>query len=229
MTRRTSARVAGFTYLFYIVVGVTGLLVGRGATAGEGTAAKLASIAQHAPQVRADLVLGVVTSFTALALAVALYGITRDEDQELAVLALACRVAEGVLPGISILATLGLLWLGTAAGANAADAAAARALGALLLQVRGWNTTIGATFFAAGSTVFSWLLLRGRMIPAPLAWLGVLGSVLLVVGLPLQLAGLLHSPVTQLIWLPVAAFELTLGPWLLIKGVPSLRPKLPDS
>jgi hypothetical protein len=48
---------------------------------------------------------------------------------------------------------------------------------------------VTATFFAVGSTLFSWLLLRGRMIPVPLAWLGVLASVLLVVLLPLEAAG----------------------------------------
>ena len=52
-----------------------------------------------------------------------------------------------------------------------------------------------------------------------LAWLGVVASVLLVVGLPLQLAGLLTGPVTQLLWIPMAAFEIPLGFWLLIKGV----------
>ena len=76
-----------------------------------------------------------------------------------------------------------------------------------------------ATFFAVGSTLFSYLFLRGRMIPMPLAWLGVVGSALLVVGLPLQLAGFFRGLGAQLMWLPVAVFELTLGPWLLIKGV----------
>jgi hypothetical protein len=78
---------------------------------------------------------------------------------------------------------------------------------------------VSALFFAVGSTLFAWLFLRGRMIPVPLAWLGVVGSALLVVGLPLQLAGFLSGLVTQLMWVPVAVFELTLGPWLLIKGV----------
>ena len=73
--------------------------------------------------------------------------------------------------------------------------------------------------FAAGSTVFSYLLLRGRMIPVAIAWLGVFGSALVVVILPLQLAGLIAGPITQLVWIPVALFELTLAPWLLIKGV----------
>jgi hypothetical protein len=57
------------------------------------------------------------------------------------------------------------------------------------------------------------------MIPVWLAWLGVIGSAVLVLGLPLELAGLLDNTLAQLMWIPVAVFELTLGPWLLIKGV----------
>src|SRR2546425_12018777 len=92
----------------------------------------------------------------------------------------------------------------------------AHALGAYLLQ---GNVALTATFFAVGSTLFSYLLLRGRMIPIPLAWLGVVASVLLVVGLPLQLAGFLRGPVTSIMWLPMLAFEVPLALWLLIKGV----------
>jgi hypothetical protein len=219
MTRTTNARIAGFTLLFYIAVGITQMVLGN-ATSADGTAARLALIAQHASQVRVNIMLSLLTCVTALVLAMALYAITRDEDRDLAVLALSFRVGEGILGAIAPMATLGLLWLGTAgAGPDAPDAAAADALGTFLLKVRGWNTTIAATLFAVGSTLFSWLLLRGRMIPVPLAWLGVVASVLLAVGLPLQLAGFLAGPVTQLMWLPMAAFEIPLGLWLLIKGV----------
>jgi len=224
MTRMTNARIAGVTYLLYIAVGLTSLFLGSGATSGEGTAAKLASIAQHVPQMRISMVLGLITSFTALLLAVALYGITRDEDHELAVFGLACRVGEGMLGVVSTLATLGLLWLATA-GAGAPDAAGAEALAALLLKVEGWNVLLAATLFAVGSTVFSWLLLRGRMIPISLAWLGVVASILLVVCLPLQLAGFLGGPITQLVWLPMLAFEVPLGLWLIIKGVAVPAPR----
>ncbi len=67
--------------------------------------------------------------------------------------------------------------------------------------------------------MFSWLLLRGRMIPIGLAWLGVVASVLLVVGLPLRLVDVLDGAAVQLLWLPMALFEIPLGFWLLIKGV----------
>lgn len=70
-----------------------------------------------------------------------------------------------------------------------------------------------------GSLFFSWLLLRGRMIPIVLARLGVVASILVVIGLPLQLAGVLHDPITSLMWLPMAAYEIPLGLWLLVKGV----------
>src|SRR5207237_420527 len=77
---------------------------------GEGIAAKLASIAQHVPTMRWIIVLELITFVDAVALAVALYGLTRDEDQELAVLALSCRVGEGILNAIPV-STLGLMWI----------------------------------------------------------------------------------------------------------------------
>jgi hypothetical protein len=71
-----------------------------------------------------------------------------------------------------------------------------------------WSVTLGASLFVAGSTLFSYLFLRGRMIPVALAWLGVMASGLLVV-LPLQLAGFFRgatnwfSAVTWVVWLPM--------------------------
>jgi len=216
MTRTTNARIAGFTYLFYIAVALPSAILFDRATSGEGIAAKLASIAQHATDVRVTVVLSLLSCFAALVLAVTLYAITRDEDRDLAMLGLACRVAEGVTGAISIPATLGLLWLATATGADAPDRTAAQALAAFLLKD---SPIIAATFFAVGSTLFSYLLLRGRMVPVALAWLGVLASVVLVALLPAQLVGLVKGPVLDFMWLPMLGFEVMLALWLIIKGV----------
>jgi hypothetical protein len=216
MTRTTNARIAGITFLFYIAVGVTAMVLFGRATGGEGMAAKLASITQHATYVRLTVILTLLAGFSALVLAVTLYAITRDVDPDLAMLAMTCRVAEGIT-GIFVADTLGLLWLATTAGANAPDTAAAHALGAFLLRMGQWSPA--AILFAVGSTLYSWLLLRGRMIPAALAWLGVFASVLLVVILPLQLVGLAGGWVTTFMWLPALMFELALALWLLVKGV----------
>ncbi len=216
MTRATNARIAGVTFLVYIAAGITSLVLFAQATSGDGVAAQLAGIAQHATAVRLTVLLDPLQNLCALVLAVTLYAITREQDPDLAMLALTCRVAEGI-GGMDVSRALGLLWLATTPDATAPDAGAAPALGAFLLKTGGWGAS--ATFFALGSTLFSWLLLRGRMIPVGLAWLGVLASILLVVCLPLQLAGLLGGPVTSFIWLPMFLFEVPLALWLLVKGV----------
>jgi hypothetical protein len=217
MTRSTNARIAGVTFLVYIAAGLTGLRLWTGATGGEGVAARIAGIAQHATDVRLTILLTLVGNLSALVLAVTLYSITREQDSDLAMMGLTCRVAEGIC-GMDFSRTLGLLWLATATDAAALDAGATSALGAYFLKMEG-SFGASATLFAVGSTCFSWLLLRGRMVPATLAWLGVIASILLVVCLPLQLAGLLRGPITQYIWLPMLLFEVPLALWLIIKGV----------
>jgi hypothetical protein len=224
MTRRTSAAVAGVTYLVYIAVAFPAMVLFGKATRGDNPAAQLASIAQHATEMRFTIVLGVLSSFCAVMLGVTLYAITRDEDRELAMLGFACRLGEGLV-GFVPFTTLGLLWLAASSGAPMPDAASGSTLAAYLIRVGTWQTTSAALLFAVGSTAFSYLLLRGRMVPVALAWLGVVASAALVVVLPFQLAELTGPP-SVLIWIPIAVFEITLAFWLIIKGVapPRSRP-----
>jgi hypothetical protein len=216
MTRTTNARIAGVTFLLYIAVGMASMVLFRRAAGGVGVLARLAGIAEHATDVRVLVLLGLLQCFAALVLAVTLYAITRDQDGDLAMLALACRVGEGIVGGVSIPGTLALLWLATSTGTDAPATDAAHALGAYLLRD---DVALTGTFFAVGSTLFAYLLLRGRLIPIPLAGLGVVASALLVVGLPLQLAGFVHGPTTSLMWLPMLLFEVPLALWLLVRGI----------
>ena len=59
------------------------------------------------------------------------------------------------------------------------------------------------------------------MVPVSIACLGVFASGLLVVVLPLQLAGLSTGSLTAgyYQWLPALVFQVVLALWLLIKGV----------
>jgi hypothetical protein len=158
----TYARVAGFTFLFYIVAGITSLAIGN--------------------QAKITDLLSLLQNVSALVLGVTLYMLTRDHGPALALLALVCRIMEAIHDQSEI-------------------------------------------FFAVGSLLFCLLLLRGRVVPLRLAWLGVIASGLLAVILPLQLAGLFGgsmswgASVTWLVWLPMLAFEVSLALWFLIKGL----------
>jgi hypothetical protein len=216
MTRATNAKLAGFTFLINIAVGITSMVLTARATEGSGIAAQLGTIAEHATDVRLTILLTLVMNLSAIVLGVTLYALTRDADRDLAMLGLTCRVAEGIA-GMDVSGTLGLLWLATATDAPALAGSGASALGAFFRKM-GQTMGASATFFALGSTFFSWLLLRGRMIPEPLGWLGVIASLLLVVCCPLVLAGLLRGPVTTYMWLPMLLFEVVLALWLILKG-----------
>ena len=220
MTRNTNARIAGFTYLFYAAIGIClELLMHRARSVGGDSAAKLAGLGEHATDVRIAILITLLECFSAIVLAVTLYRITRDQNRELAMLAMVCRVAEGVLGTLIIPNYLALLWLAKAAGTGAPDIPTTNALGTFLLMPVP-SVPIGTIFFAVGSTIFSWLLLRGRMVPVSIAWLGVFASGLLVVRLPLQLAGFNTGPLTGYYqWLPALVFQVVLALWLLIKGV----------
>src|SRR4029078_1641105 len=77
-----------------------------------GIAAKLARMADYSTDVRLAIILKLGECFSVFVVAVALYAITRDENQELAMLALLCRVTEGVFVATLIPNSQGLLWLG---------------------------------------------------------------------------------------------------------------------
>jgi hypothetical protein len=222
MTRKANARLAGFTFLLYIAVGLAAMALDQRATMGEGIAGRLANLAAHATAYRTTLVLTVLMGLCALVLSVTLHALTREEDAELAKLAMFCRVGEGLVGLAGIPAALGLVKLATSeAAAPGTDTAGTAALGGYLLSVGDGNALVCSILFAVGSTLFCWLFVRARLIPSVLAWLGVFASVLLVVALPAQLGGALVGPATGYVWMPMLLFEVAFALWLMIKGVPA--------
>ena len=215
MTRRTNARLAGLAFLVYIAAAMSGMILGGRASAGATPVAKLASLAAHADQARAGLLLEMVGVFCAFVLAVTLWAITRDEDPDLSMLAAVLRVAEGVTGAVAMDAGAERIWLATHAGQL--DAATRDTLAAARFGITD-AMGIGATCFAVASTIFAWLLLRGRIVPVALAWIGVVGSLAAVVMLPFRQVGFIVGSWTNVVWLPLLVFEVWLGIHFIVKG-----------
>ena len=66
MTLRTNARIAGIAYLLYIAAAYPAMVLSDRATSGDGMAAKLATMALHATDVRLAAVLSLIGCFCAL-------------------------------------------------------------------------------------------------------------------------------------------------------------------
>src|SRR5215210_76547 len=140
MTLKTNSRLAGFTFLAYIAVGISSMILSRNVMGdATGTAAKLLRIADHTSIVRVDILIALFTATCALILAVTLYALTRHVDCDLAMIALCCRLTEGV---IGVLSTIKLLALISIATANpltpGADAATINAVADLLFEMESW-------------------------------------------------------------------------------------------
>lgn len=214
MTHKTNSRIAGITFIFYIAAGIASMTLFGKATGGSGIAERLISAAEHTSILGVSIILNLLCGLSAVVLAVALYALTRDEDREIALLGFACRLGEGFIGAANLPKTLGLLWL--AKESTSLDAATTNTFASMWLLPPG-SYTISALFFAFGSTFFSYLFLRGQLIPVALAWLGVVASVLLLVVLPLQAAGFTRAGWWE--WMPMLVFELVLAVWLIVKGV----------
>jgi hypothetical protein len=146
----------------------------------------------------------------ALVLGVALYALTRIVDRDLALIALLFRAAEGILSPVGAFTRRALLSIAT-------EAVPDLPLANVLLKTQGFAFLLGSTCFAAGSTLFAFLFLRSRSIPVWLAWLGFAGSLLILIGLPLQILGLLPAPIDSVMWIPIAFFEVIFAFWLLFR------------
>jgi hypothetical protein len=215
MSSAINARVAGVAFLVYIAAGIASLLLTQAAAGSGDVATRLANMAENATLLRYTILLDLVCAFCALTLAVTLYALTSAHGATAAMLAMICRLVEGVLVTTSLSDNLGILWL---AGQSADRGAVVSQLASYVMRS---EVALTSTFFAAGSLVFAWLFLRGRLIPAPLAWLGVFASLLLLVVLPPQLAGLASDPRLAAAWLPMLLFEVPLALWLIVRGVRS--------
>jgi hypothetical protein len=214
MQRSTSARIAGAAYLIYIAAAYPAMVFSSRATHGSTPAEKLATLGQNAGAAKAVILLSLVSGLCAFALAISLRAYTRDEDPDVAAFGMLCRFGEGMLS--FPLALVAMLWM-NGPGATSLGGPA-DALVAFLDKASAWQTNYGAYLFALGSTAFCYLLLRGRMIPTWLAWVGFLGSAILVIGLPSLLLGWIGSPVSDLMWAPIAVFEIVVACWFLYTG-----------
>ncbi|MDT3444428.1 DUF4386 domain-containing protein [Pseudofrankia sp. BMG5.37] len=222
MSNRHVARLAGALFLIVIAAVLASSVLQGGVSGADDIADTFRTVADNTVSIRASTVLLMVAGVGTLALAAMLYALTKRQDENLAILALACRVVEAALYAVKILSVLILLSL------SQAPTAGEQELGAVVADVASWSTNVGAAFFAVGSTLFAYLLLRARSIPVPLAALGVGASLILVVGVPLETAASRTTAegASIIMWLPMFVFEIATGVWLLVRGA---RTPIPDT
>jgi Domain of unknown function (DUF4386) len=217
------ARLAGFLYLTIIVTSILSLFLVEARLVVDGDwATTTQRIAANQTLFRAGLVYDMVMFASVIALAWALFVILRGVDRNRALLALLWRMAEAVVGAVTVLlGVLVVLLVGSQDARAGLDPEQLHALVEVLLTARAIGFDVVVFFLSLGTIVYCRLLYRSRYVPRVLAGLGIVAFVIMLVGTVMSLVLPQYKDLTMVGWAPGIVFEVVIGVWLLLKGIPT--------
>lgn len=220
--QQTAAKIAGFLYLFTLLTANFAEFYTRGRLIVSGDAAQTAkNIVASERLFRLGAVSNLITFAGCVPLLVALYVVLKPIGRNVALLAAFWRLAECAIFALIILNDFVTLQLLSGTDSlRAFDTQQAQALAYTFVRAHDLGYLIGLVFYGLGSTAFSYLFFKSRYIPRALSALGILSSFLVaIVTLTVMAFPGLANVVVPAYFVPSFIFEVTLGFWLLIKGI----------
>jgi len=218
-THRQAATIVGIMFIFATVSAILGLLFYQPILTGPDY---LMNGAEQKNQVILGALMELVLVVTAIGTAIGLFPVLRPYGERIALGHLFFRFLEATVITVGIVAILTLLTLSRDfVTADSPDASAYHAAGTLLLAVYKWTSMLGPLFFLGINTfMYSSLLYKSKLVPRPLSILGITGATLVFGYAMLVMFGVAvqgDGPLVVLA-LPIAAYEMILAVWLIVKG-----------
>ena len=222
ITQSKAAGLAGFIYLLALVTSAFGEFYVPSQLYVSGDVAQTASnIIANERLFRAGVAGMLFTFIIDVPLFWALYIVVKPIDRNLALLAVFWRLVEtSILCAGTVFQLVALRFLSNADYLKAFETNQLYTLARVAETTYGSNLYIGFICLGLGSTVFSYLLFKSNYIPKILAGWGIFSSLLLSLS---SFAILIFPELRNVVFpggfVPMFIYELTIGFWLLIKGV----------
>jgi hypothetical protein len=220
------ARIAGAAYALVIVIGLlNGVLIDSRLVVAGDDAATTQNILADPTRFRVGIAATLVLYALVVVLAWALYEVVKAVEARLARLGLLFRVAEAVVGVATILMSIFVADLVASDSRTAAfEPGQLHALVGSVLEARTTGMDLVLVLIGVGGTVYCGLLFTSRLVPI---WLAGWGVVTYLSMLALGFMSLLwrdHPQMLEMVFYgPGALFELTIGVWLIVKGVDEER------
>ena len=227
--QQTAARWAGFLYLFLGALAAFGQFYVSSGIVVPGDVAQTAhNILASERLFRIGMATDLIGGAGNAALAVAFYVMLKPVSAATALLASFWRLGEAVILGHMTLNSMVVVHILTHANHSAGfSAGQLQALAGIYLGAQGAEFGIGLVFYALGSTLFCYLLLKSRYVPGILAWWGFLGSIVALFSSLTIIVFPSASGIAPACYVPVGTFEIAAGFWLLIRGI--RLPRMPGA
>jgi hypothetical protein len=227
-SQRKAATVVGFSYLFALPPAIFAEFYVRSQLIAFGNAAQTAqNIMAHERLFRLGIASNLTVFAVDVALIIALYVVLMPVNRSLALLATGWGLIETAILIVVTLSDFDVLRI--LSGADYLYVFEPNRLQALaMLSVRAHGATYNVGLVLAGlrSTVFCYLWFQSRFIPRALAAWGMIASFLMGAS---AFSFIIFPELTKIVGVeiygaPIFFFELTMGFWLLIRGLPRQRP-----
>ena len=221
--QRTAARVVGLAYLLALPPAVFAEFVVLGRLVSSDAAETARNIVAHERLFRLGIASNLSVFALDVALIAALYVTLKPVHRGLALLAALWRMIEtATLVGTTLNDFTVLRLLSGVDYLHNFEPERLQALARLAISAHGAGYNVGLFFAGLGSTVFCCLWLESGFIPKALAAWGVFSSALLgaCAFAFIVFPELAKFVAVEIYGTPIFLFELTMGFWLLLKGLP---------
>jgi len=218
-TKKNVPRLLGAAFLIVIFTSLGSGLLLMSVVGSGGISDTLVDISNRPTLMRIFILDDLVTSLGIIVLAVLLYIVLNKQNKIIALVALGCWLTEAIALaiskiGASALIPLSLEFVKAGAPQNSYYQTLAGFLyNGIVIQL---GQTIELLFYCLGAVLWYSLFYRSRYIPRVISLFGLLAVSVALVGLVIEFLG--HD-VSILVFLPILPFELTIGAWLVLKGI----------
>jgi hypothetical protein len=223
-TQRTAARVVGAAYVVALIPAVFAEFYVRGQLVVSGNAAQTAlNVVAHERLFRLGIASNLAVFAIDIALITALYLVLNAINRSLALVALGWGLIETASLVATALTDFSVLRiLGGAEYLNVFELDRLQALARLSVSAHGDAYNVGLIFAGLRSTTFCYLWFKSGLIPRALAGFGMVASFLMgVCAYSFIIVPELAMVVpVEIYGGPIFLFELTIGVWLVFKGLP---------
>lgn len=181
----------------------------------------LDTAAANATTVRAGVAVATLGACLTVALGIAMFGVLSGRSRPLAILFVAVCAISAALDLVHNATILSMLSAGEQyARANGADTALYQAWGITAASARRSAHIMQLVAVGAWIFTFYFSLLKFRLVPRPVAALGILGILSQFTGVTLMMF-LGSSPITYLA-MPLAPIHLVTAAWIIARGLPKI-------
>ncbi|MFK9093883.1 DUF4386 domain-containing protein [Bacillus salipaludis] len=218
-SNKKAAKIVGVLFILAAVTAIIGLILYDPILNGPDY---LIKGSEHANQVILGAIMELILVVSAVGTATTMFPFLRKYNETIALWHVCFRFLEAVVITFGIISILSLLTLSREYVAGGSpDIAFYQASGTLLKAIHGWTFLIGPNFMLGINTMmYSYIFYKSKLVPRFIPILGMTGATLVFICAFLVMFGVIQqvSILGGLLSLPVAANEMILAVWLIVKG-----------